>query len=520
MAHLLGPWILGPRLWSSPMSDGWAKLATRTGELEDLAHVIRLAHWDQEVMMPPKGGPARARALSTLQGIAHERLTSPEIGKCLEELEDDGSLDTAQQASVRILRREYDKATKIPERLVKDLAAAEATAYQVWTKARPADDFAMLQPHLETIVRLKKEQADAVGWEAERYDALLDDFEPGMKTSEVEVLFEGLRRSLRPLVDSIVEAAGSPPEFLRRSYAPNDQHVFCDWLVQRLQFDTEGGRLDSSPHPFTMGIALGDVRQTTKAHADALMSSIYAAIHETGHALYEQNLPEKLHGLPAGQVPSLGMHESQSRLWENQVGRSKAFTSFMLGRLKEQFPEQLHDVDSSQFFRGANHAERSLIRITSDEVTYNLHVGLRFELEIALFRDELEVADLPGAWNDAMQDWVGVLPPNDSDGVLQDMHWSIGAIGYFPTYTLGTLYAAAFFDRASSELGGLDEELGAGDVSRLLGWLRENIHERAYLYPAKELGEMVLGGPLTPDPFLEHVRRKFGDLYDLDLSTT
>lgn len=497
------------------MAGSWGKLEDRLRELEDLSHAIRLAHWDQEVWMPRKGGPARARALATLQAIAHSRLIEPEVGVLLDDLEADPALDRAQRASLRILRHDYDKATKVPPELVRELAELEATAYQVWTTARPKSDFGLLESHLTRMVELKKEQADAIGWEGERYDALLDDYEPGMPAAEVERLFTDLAHQLRPIVDRIVGAAGEPPEFLKRTFDPDRQEGFCRWLVETLRFDTDGGRLDTSPHPFTMGIGAGDVRQTTRADPDAIMSSIFAAIHETGHALYEQNLPEDLRSWPAGQVPSLGMHESQSRLWENQVGRSRAFTDFMLPKLKETFPHELSDVDEETFFRGVNHVHRTLIRITADEITYNLHVGLRFDIELALFRDELEVKDLPDAWNEGMERWVGIRPPNDSDGVLQDMHWSIGALGYFPTYTLGTLYAAAFYERAEEDLGGLDDDLRRGDVSGLLGWLKEHIHSEGYIYPAKELGERILGAPLTPGPFVNYLRSKFGSLYDV-----
>jgi len=499
------------------MGTAWEKLAERSRELVDIASAIRLQHWDQEVMMPPAGGPARARSLATLQAIAHDRLVDPAVGALLDELGDDTSLDHAQRASVRVMRREYDKATKVPERLVRELAELEATSYQVWTRARPANDFSMLEPHLTRMLELKKEQADAVGWSNERYDALLDDFEPEMTAKEVEVMFDDLAASLVPVVDKIIPAAGPRPEFLGRTFDPAKQEAFNQWLVKTLGYDVQAGRLDTSPHPFTMTVGHGDVRQTTKVVPNHLMMSVYATAHETGHALYEQNLPAEMADLPVGQVPSLGLHESQSRMWENQVGRSRPYTGFLLEHLKQHFPEELADVDEDLFYRGANHPERTLIRVTADEVTYNLHVALRFQLELALFRDELQVKDLPGAWNDKMQEWVGVRPPNDADGVLQDMHWSIGALGYFPTYTLGTLYSAAFFDKAVADLDGLDDDLAAGDGTRLLEWLKQNIHSQAYLYPAKELGERVLGEPVSAQPFVSYLKRKFGEMYGIDL---
>ncbi|HEX2294716.1 MAG TPA: carboxypeptidase M32, partial [Actinomycetota bacterium] len=430
------------------MSGSWETLLPRLREIDHLGSAVRLLHWDQAVIMPPAGGPARASAIATLQGLLHERHTAPEVGALLEELDGDESLGDDERAHVRVFRRDYEKATKVPPALVKELAELEGLAYQAWTEARPASDFGMLEPHLERLVELKKEQADALGWEGERYDALLDTYEPGMTTAEVETMFADLGDGLRPLVERVLDATPHPPEFLTRTYDAAKQEAFSQWLVRRLGFDTNGGRLDTSPHPFTAHIAAGDVRQTTKADPRDLMMSIFATIHETGHALYEQGIPERLAGLPAGHAPSLGIHESQSRMWENQVGRSRAFTEFMLPHLKEHFPDELGMLTPEGFYRGANHPRRTLIRVTADELTYNLHVALRFEIEVALFRDELAVADLPDAWDAGMEKHLGIRPESHADGVLQDMHWSIGALGYFPTYTLGTVYAAAFYEKA------------------------------------------------------------------------
>ncbi|HVF53825.1 MAG TPA: carboxypeptidase M32 [Actinomycetota bacterium] len=495
------------------MPTPFERLLPKLQELTDIGSACALMSWDQAVMMPPAGAAQRARALSTLQGLLHDRLTDPAIGELLAELEASGDEDLDVQASVRVLRRDHDRATKIPGRLVRAIAEAEGLAYQAWTEARPAADFRLLQPHLERLFGLKKEEADALGWEGERYDALLDNFEPGMTTAEVEAMFSSLTQGLVPLAHEVLDAAGPAPEVLSREFDPDIQMRFCDRLAQALGFDNDRGRLDTSPHPFTIGIHSGDVRQTTKADPKDLLLSVYALIHETGHALYEQGLPERMADLPAGRVPSLGLHESQSRMWENQVGRSRAFTDFLLPLLKEQFPDQLGMMAPEEWYRAVNHPQRTLIRVTSDELTYNLHVALRFELEIALFRDALEVSDLPEAWNDAMAEKIGLRPPSDADGVLQDMHWAMGAIGYFPTYTLGTLYAAAFFDAALRDLAGLMDDLRRGDGSRLLAWLREHIHRYAFHMPAKELGEQVLGGPLTPEPFLAYAREKYTALY-------
>ena len=496
------------------MSKTWETLLPRLHEIDHLAAAVRLLHWDQAVMMPPAGGAHRAAAIATIQGLLHERYTAPEVGDLLGELADDESLDTDQRAHVRVFRRDYENATKVPAELVKEMAELEGLAYQAWTQARPASDFEVLRPHLERMIELKKEQADALGWEGERYDALLDVYEPDMTTAEVESMFAELGEGLRPLVEQALESAPHPPEFLTRTYDAAKQEAFSQWLVGQLGFDTKAGRLDTSPHPFTAHIAAGDVRQTTKADPRDLMMSIFATIHETGHALYEQGIPARLLGLPASRPASLGMHESQSRMWENQVGRSRAFTEFMLPHLKEHFPEDLGMLTPEGFYRGANHPRRTLIRVTADELTYNLHVALRFEIELALFRDELAVADLPDAWDAAMEKHLGIRPESHDNGVLQDMHWAIGALGYFPTYTLGNLYAAAFYARAREDLPGLDEDLRTGDGSRLLAWLREKVHVHAYLRPAKDIGEEIIGGPLSARPLLDYLRTKFTTLYD------
>jgi carboxypeptidase Taq len=496
------------------MPDAWEELRPRLEELRDLGSAIALLHWDQLVMMPPRGGAARAQSAATVESIAHARLTDPAVGDLLDTLAGDSSLDDHRKAHVRVLKRWHDREVKIPPELVRELAEVRALSYQAWTEARPASDFKMLEPHLRRLVDLKKSEADAVGYEGERYDALIDVYEPDATAHEVEQMFTDLATELKPLSDAILDVAGEAPEFLHGSYDEAPQRDLCKWLIELIGFDLEGGRLDESPHPFTIGIAAGDVRQTTRMEPNALLPSLYAAIHETGHALYEQGIPEDLVGLPAGNAASLGMHESQSRLWENQVGRSRPFTDFLLPRLKEVFESQLGSVTPDVFHRGVNHPQRTLIRVNADEVTYNLHVINRFEIELALFREELDVGDLPEAWDKAMESRLGLRPDSLADGVLQDMHWPTGAFGYFPTYTIGTLYAAAFFARAVEELGNVDEELRNGRTRGLLEWLRTKVHSQAFLKPAQQIGESIIGGPLTVKPFLDQLRDKYSAIYD------
>jgi carboxypeptidase Taq len=497
------------------MTDAWNKLVKRLEELTDLYGIASLVEWDQAVLMPPKGGASRARASATLGEIMHGRLTDPAIGDLLGELESDDSLDDVQKRSVQLLRREYDRETKVPAELVRELTEASNFAYQAWTEARPASDFKAFEPHLTKVVDLKKQQADAIGYEGERYDALLDLYEPGMTSAEVEAMFEELVEGLAPIVDKVLDARRPPPKFLTGTYDVTKQDQFSQWLTRHVGFDPEAGRLDTSPHPFTIMIGRGDIRQTTRFNEEELPSSIYATLHESGHALYDQGFPEAWHDLPVGGYASLGMHESQSRMWENQVGRSRAFSFFMLPELKKLFESELGSVTPDEFFEGVNYPERSMIRVEADELTYNLHIVMRFELELALLRDELEVADLPEAWDDKMEEHLGIRPENDGEGVLQDMHWAGGMQGYFPTYSLGTIYSAALFDKADRDLGGLADEFRRGETSRLLEWLRTHVHSKGHMLDAKDLATKVLGEQPTAQPLLRYLKDKYADIYSI-----
>jgi carboxypeptidase Taq len=499
------------------MTTAWEQLQPKLKELHDLTSATALMYWDMHVMMPSGGAEARARAVATMRALLHQRITDPDLGELIDQLRNDDSLDDDQRASVRILWRDYDKATRIPESLVRELAEATGRANKLWIDAKTGSDFSIFQPILERIIELKKQEAEALGYENEPYDALLDNFEPGMTTAEVADMFEQLTEGLRPIVGPIVDAMPPKPAWLSADYDAHTQMDFSQWLIGVLGFDTLSGRLDLSPHPFTMGLAGGDVRQTTRTDPDDLLMSVFATMHETGHALYEQGIPHDILDLPIGQVPSLGLHESQSRLWENQVGRSRPFCDFMLPYLKERWSGELGSIDPDDFYRAVNRAERSLIRVTADELTYNLHVALRFELERALFNNELQVADLPEAWNDAMERNLGIRPPDDAHGVLQDIHWSMGSFGYFPTYTLGTIYSAALFSAALRDLGELEEEFRVGKTSRLLDWLREKIHARGYRVEAKELMEEVTGAPPTAAPLIDYLRTKYSEVAGVSL---
>jgi carboxypeptidase Taq len=494
-------------------TDAWQRLQPKLTELADLSSAIGLLGWDEHVMMPPKGSERRARSSSTLQTLYHSRLSDPELGTLIDELQGDTSLDDVQAATARVLKREYDRATKIPKELVRAIAEVSTRAFHVWQQAKEESDFQLFEPQLEEVVRLKKEEADAIGWEGERYDAALDNFEPDAKTVEVEALFTQLLEELQPVAATILDAAGPRPDLFSINPEPDKQLTFCRWLVARIGFDMEAGRLDLTSHPFSIGVGPGDVRQTIWRNPASLIDTVSSAMHESGHALYDQGMPEEWRDLPIADAPSMGMHESQSRLWENHVGRSRPFAEFVLPHLKEHFGTELGMTTPEDLHRGANHVERTLIRTQADEVTYNLHIGLRFELELALFRDELKVADLPDAWDAGMEKHLGIRPANHTEGVLQDMHWSTAYLGYFPTYTLGTLYAAALFEKAQADLGGFDDEVRKGDCSRLLGWLRDKVHSQGWKYSAADLSRNILGEELSVAPFIRHIKTRYGELY-------
>ena len=498
-------------------SDAWGAFERRMHELIDLGGVAGVVGWDQQVMMPPKGAAQRARAATALASLMHERVVDPAYGEAIEGAEALGdSLDETQRASLREARRDRDRAVKVPADLVRELAMAEAEGFELWQRARPANDFASFRPVLERLVELKQQQADAIGHDGDRYDALLDAFEPGMRLVRLEPLLHELRDGLVPLVAEIADRPAPDVSFLARDFPAHMQLEFSERVIRDLGFDMEAGRQDESAHPFTSGFGPRDVRLTTRIVAGDPRGSLMGTIHETGHGLYEQGLVgDRIERTFAGFAPSLGLHESQSRLWENQIGRSRAFWEHYYPAYRDAFPDALADVDLDRWLRAINVVAPSLIRVEADELTYNLHILIRFELEVALLRGDLAVADLPGAWNDAYRAALGVEVPSDTDGVLQDVHWSGGAFGYFPTYTLGNLYSAQLMEAAGRDLGDLDEQFRRGEFLPLLGWMRTHIHSQGSLRAAEEIAQAATGKPLEPTNLLAYLRAKYGELYQL-----
>jgi len=484
--------------------------------IEDLKAAAAVLTWDQKTYMPDGGADARAQQLSTLQSMAHERFTSDETGERLAEAEDAitdaDPLDT-DVSLVRVTRRDYERARSVPSTLVSALSEATSHAQQAWQKARQEDDFSLFAPHLERLVELSVEKAEAIGYEDEPYDALLEAYEPGLNTATVASTFDALRSDLIPLVDPLSKASPPDDSVPSGTYPRSDQKAFGQSVLRDIGYDVDRGRQDVSAHPFTTSFSSDDVRVTTRYDENDVTSALFSTIHEGGHALYEQGIDAALERTPLAEGASLGVHESQARLWENHVGRSRPFWRYYFPRLQETFPEALDDMGLAPFYRAINRVEPSLIRVEADEVTYNLHVMLRFELERGLIDGSVSVNELPERWNEAMDAYLGVVPDTDRNGVLQDVHWSQGAFGYFPGYTLGTLIAAQFMEAIRDDISTLDALMAKGDFRPLLDWLRTHVHQHGRKLKAPELLERATDHELSVNPWLQYVEDKYSTLY-------
>jgi carboxypeptidase Taq len=498
------------------MEEKLNKLKDVMGKASDIYYATAVLGWDQQTYMPPKAAEERGEQLATLSEIAHEMVTSDEFGKLIEELVPYGESLEPDSTDARLIKqskRAYDKQTKVPGEKVAEFARATTLGQETWVRSRKADDFSIFQPALEKIVELRREYASYFAPYDHVYDPLLDDFEPGMKTAEVKEIFE----TLRPQQIEIIKAIGERPQvkddFLHLKYEDKKQWDFGVEVATRLGYDWQAGRQDRAPHPFTTSFGIRDVRITTRIHEDLFTSGMFSTIHETGHALYNQGIDWSLRRTILADGASMAVHESQSRMWENLVGRSRPFWRFFYPRLQEYFPAQLGNVDMETFYKAINKAQPSLIRTEADEATYNLHVMLRLELEIALMEGKLEVKDLPEAWNSRMKEFLGVVPPSNANGVLQDVHWSGGMIGYFPTYALGNLVSVQLWEVIHKDIPNLEAQIEKGEFSGLLGWLREHIHKHGSKFEPQELVQKVTGSKITPQPYVNYLKTKFGDIY-------
>ena len=467
-------------------------------------------------MLPPAGTEHRAQQLSLLTGMIHDRWTNTEFGQWLAELvEDPLAADPAGDvgANLRRLKREYDKKVKLPRSLVEELAQTAVFGQQAWVEARRNSDFRHFRPWLDKTLALKRQEAEALGYDECPYDALLDRYEPDARTAEVAAVLAGLRQQLIPLIQAIRQSSRQPDvSILRRSFPLDAQQALGRMAAARIGFDFDRGRLDVTAHPFCSSLGPDDCRITTRYDEHGFNEAFFGILHEAGHGIYEQGLRADQYGLPLGEAVSLGIHESQSRLWENFVGRRLAFWEFFYPEAQRHF-SALSGVALGEFHFAVNDVRPSLIRMEANEVTYNLHILIRFELEQALLNDDLPLDDLPGAWNAKYEEYLGITPPDAAQGVLQDIHWSAGLIGYFPTYSLGNLNAAQLFRQADADLGGLDRQFARGQFQPLRQWLGEKIHQQGQRYSAAELIRRATGQPLSHVPLVDHLRRKFEPLY-------
>lgn len=500
--------------------------------LRESAHLHSVGNvlgWDQETYMPEGGAEARAEQAALIARLYHERQSSPELGALIAacESEVDATADTVEGANLRELRRDYAKRTRVPASLVARLAEARSKAQQAWKDARARDDFEAFRPKLDTVLELTRERASCLAdGKAELYDALLDDYEPDMTAAEIQAVFGPLRTELTELIRTIADN-GTPPEtrILAVRVPVERQAAFGRFVAESCGFSFDRGRIDVTTHPFCEGVGPGDTRMTTRYREDSWTDAFYGTMHEMGHGLYDQGLPlgaahgvpavPSQFGLPSGEAVSLGMHESQSRLWENAVGRSEAFWRFALPHAQRLMGDGFVAQTPTSIASAVNTAEPSLIRVEADEGTYNLHVMIRFEIERALVRGDLSTRDLPAAWNDAYRQTLGVEVPTDREGCLQDVHWSFGLFGYFPTYTLGNLHMAQLWEAIRRDLAEIDDQITRGEFGPLLGWLRERIHLHGRRYPAAALTEKATGRPLSSAPLMAYLRGKLLPNYGL-----
>lgn len=495
------------------------ELKTRLLEIDDISAAASLLGWDQTTYMPPAGAPARGRQLATLGRIAHEKLIDPEVGRLLDALDpwaETLPYDSDEAALVRVARYDYEQSIKVPPQLMAEFSEHSAAAYQTWTQARPTNDFTAVQDNLAKTVDYSRQIADCFPGYDHIADPLIDFSDQDMKAESVRALFAELRQQLVPIVKAITEQEPADDSCLKQPYPEDEQLAFGMTIAKKYGYDLNRGRQDKTHHPFMTNFSIDDVRITTRVKENDLSEALFSTLHETGHALYELGVNHDFEGSPLARGTSSGVHESQSRLWENLVGRSRPFWNHYYSQLQAAFPTQLQNVPQDTFYRAINKVQPSLIRTDADEVTYNLHVMIRFDLELALLEGSLAVQDLPEAWHARYASDLGVRAPSDVDGVLQDVHWYAGIVGgSFQGYTLGNVMSALFFDRALQVHPNIPAEIAKGEFGTLHGWLKENIYRHGRKFTANELIERVTGGPLTIEPYIRYLCAKYGEIYSL-----
>ena len=498
------------------MSEKLDQLKEKLGEVEDISRAASVLSWDQQVNMPPGGHEARGRQLATLSKIAQEKFITDEVGGLIADLKQEfNGAETDEAALVRVADRNYDKAKRVPPSFIAEQAMVTSKAFEAWVEARSKSDFSIFQPHLERVVETVHKYISFFPPADHPYDTLLDDFEPGMKTADVKAIFDGLRPKQVKLIKAIASSKQVKYAFLFKKYNEKKLIDFGVDVITSLGYDWTRGRQDKAPHPFETTFSVNDVRITTRYEDDNPLATLFSTVHEAGHAMYEQGVNPSYERTPLAGGTSLAVHESQSRMWENLVGRSLPFWEHFYPTLKKLFPSQLDGVTLKAFYKAINKVEPSLIRVNADEATYNLHIMLRLELEIGMVEGTIAVKDLPEIWNTKMQEYLGVTPPDDARGVLQDIHWSGGMIGYFSTYALGNLVSVQLWERINRDIRNLDDQIRKGDFSELLGWLRKNIHQHGQKYQPQTLVQKVTGSKISPEPYMRYLTKKYSEIYGL-----
>ena len=509
------------------MGEHFENLREKSGRIFDLASASGLLNWDMQTYMPPGGADGRAHAMATLASLAHEYFVRDDFGETLEAAEEevkDLDPDSDEAGVVARLRRDFDKSRQVPSEWVAESVSTVGLAFNAWVKARPASDFAAFQPHMEKVLDVKRSYVSFFEPYDSPYDPLLDDYEPGLKLATVRETFSELRKVQVPLVQAISERSDVVDDsFLHVAFDEKTQREFGLQVIRDLGYDFDRGRQDKAPHPFSQALNRGDVRITNRINPNHVGSALFGSMHEAGHAIYSQGIAPALDRFPTlssatlegAHDASLGIQESQSRMLENLVGRSRAFWTAYYPRLQAVFPSQLGDIEIDTFYRGINKVEQSLIRVEADEATYNLHIMLRFEIEVDLIEGNLAVANLPEAWNAKSEQYLGLTPPDDRRGVLQDIHWSDGYIGYFPTYALGNIISVQLWRKLSEDLSDLEVQISRGEFRELIGWLHENIHLHGGKYEPMVLLKRATGQELSAKPYLEYLTSKYSEIYGL-----
>lgn len=501
------------------MSTPYETLNARLSDLVSLSNIEALVSWDQQTYMPPGATAAKARHLELLSRLAHEMATSDETGRLIaaaEQAVNGAAPDSVEASMVRVARRDYDRARKLPTDLVSELTRVQAVAHEAWVKARATNDFSVFAPYLTKLLELKHREIDCKGYAAHPYDALLDNFEIGLTVADVEGMFADLRQELVPLVRAISERLTLVDDScLHQDFPEAQQEQFAMLVAEKFGFDTTRGRLDRTVHPFCTSFSRDDVRITTRFDHTWLNPALFGVLHETGHGMYEQGSAATLEGTTLCGGASLGVHESQSRLWENVVGRSYGFWTYFYPRLQATFPSQLGKVSLDTFYRAVNRVEPSFIRVEADEATYNLHIMIRFEIERDLFAGKIAVADIPAVWNAKSQDYLGIVPPTDALGCLQDIHWSFGGFGYFPTYSMGNLLSVQLYDAAVATHPDIPTQIASGEFGTLLGWMRDHIHQHGRKFEGKELIQRATGEAMQSRSYVRYLKAKYAAIYQL-----